>query len=80
MKSECLKSRNARRSPIPEPRYWGFIALVFLASFAGCGQSDTDPPIHHRGHFVDLPGHEQMQLELAVDETRRQLVIDVDER
>ena len=77
MSSERFACRENGRTCSPSSLgRLGLPSCIFLLVIIGCSRGVNDHPDHdHGGHLIDLPGHEQMQLELSADEQRRQLVV-----
>lgn len=76
MSNERFAGGAAGRTNSPGPLFRSFLSVSLLLACAGCSRASADrPPKDHGGHLVDLPGHEQMQLELASDAERRELVV-----
>ncbi|WP_166831338.1 hypothetical protein [Thalassoroseus pseudoceratinae] len=78
MYSQCVTGWRVGRVLVAESRRWLFVGgFLLLTVFAGCGSSESDRPELHGGHFIELPGHEDMQLEFAIDEKERKLIVHV---
>ncbi|MEM9365205.1 MAG: hypothetical protein AAGD07_04350 [Planctomycetota bacterium] len=49
----------------------GFLSLAV----AGCYSGENDPANFQRGHFIDMQGNDEMQLEVVADGELRQLIV-----